>query len=75
MLDLALTRLARSADARDLLLVGPSLGTSVSALWGHCAARLGRQFEVVGWDLPATGPAGQPQVPSPSRTSPVPSAR
>jgi 3-oxoadipate enol-lactonase len=54
-LDLALTRLAGTADAPDLLLLGPSLGTSVSALWGRCAAYLGRRFEVVGWDLPGHG--------------------
>jgi hypothetical protein len=55
MLDLAPTRLAGSGDARDLLLVGPSLGTSVSALWGRCTTHLGRQFEVVDWDLPGHG--------------------
>jgi 3-oxoadipate enol-lactonase len=53
--DLTFTRLAGDAGAGDLLLVGPSLGTSVSALWGSCARLLGDQFEVVGWDLPGHG--------------------
>jgi 3-oxoadipate enol-lactonase/4-carboxymuconolactone decarboxylase len=38
-----------------LLLLGPSLGTSVTALWSVCAARLGTRFHVVGWDLPGHG--------------------
>jgi 3-oxoadipate enol-lactonase len=52
--DLTFTRLAGAAG-RDLLVVGPSLGTSVTALWGRCAERLGDRFEVVGWDLPGHG--------------------
>ena len=40
MPDLAVTRLASSTKARNFLLGGPSLGTSVSALWGTCAAYL-----------------------------------
>jgi 3-oxoadipate enol-lactonase len=39
----------------DLLVVGPSLGTSVEALWTECALLLGDEFEVVGWDLPGHG--------------------
>lgn len=38
-----------------LLLVGPSLGTSVAALWSEAAALLGADFHVVGWDLPGHG--------------------
>jgi len=38
-----------------LLVLGPSLGTSVTALWSDCAARLSRDFHVVGWDLPGHG--------------------
>jgi 3-oxoadipate enol-lactonase/4-carboxymuconolactone decarboxylase len=38
-----------------LLVLGPSLGTSVTALWSACAARLGSSFHVVGWDLPGHG--------------------
>jgi 3-oxoadipate enol-lactonase/4-carboxymuconolactone decarboxylase len=43
-----------------LLLLGPSLGTSVSALWGAAAERLAEHAHVVGWDLPGHGrsPAG-----------------
>lgn len=39
----------------DLLIVGPSLGTSVEALWGTCAPHLTPSFRVVGWDLPGHG--------------------
>ncbi|XVU22004.1 4-carboxymuconolactone decarboxylase [Actinoplanes sp. CA-054009] len=42
------------APDRPLLLVGPSLGTSVQALWGRCA-RLVKGHHVVGWDLPGHG--------------------
>ena len=38
-----------------LLVVGPSLGTSVTALWSDAAALLGADFHVVGWDLPGHG--------------------
>jgi len=38
-----------------LLVVGPSLGTSVTALWGRCARLLENRFHVVGWDLPGHG--------------------
>lgn len=55
MPDLMLTRLAGDADADHLLVLGPSLGTSVSALWAQCAALLDDRFEVVGWDLPGHG--------------------
>jgi 3-oxoadipate enol-lactonase / 4-carboxymuconolactone decarboxylase len=37
------------------LVVGPSLGTSVSALWGRCAELLGDRFHVIGWELPGHG--------------------
>jgi 3-oxoadipate enol-lactonase/4-carboxymuconolactone decarboxylase len=40
---------------RPLLVVGPSLGTSVVALWGSCVARLTDRFQVIGWDLPGHG--------------------
>lgn len=46
-----------------LLVVGPSLGTSVATLWEPCALRLAGHFDVVGWDLPGHGtgaPAGGP---------------
>jgi len=38
-----------------LLVVGPSLGTSVHALWGEAATELSGTFHVVGWDLPGHG--------------------
>ena len=36
-------------------MVGPSLGTSVEALWSACAAELAGEYDVVGWDLPGHG--------------------
>lgn len=53
MPDLTFTRLGGSADSTRLVLVGPSLGTSVEALWGRAAGLL--DAEVVGWDLPGHG--------------------
>lgn len=50
---LTATRLPGSSHAAEVLIVGPSLGTSVEALWSRCAALL--PFEVVGWDLPGHG--------------------
>ena len=52
----------------DLLLLGPSVGTSATALWGTAAQRLAERFRVVGWDLPghgrspASGPFGIPDL-------------
>lgn len=59
---LRFTRLAGD-ESLPLLVVGPSLGTSVEALWDAAAGRLGGHFEVVGWDLPGHGrskPATEP---------------
>ncbi len=42
-------------QALPLLVLGPSLGTSVDALWDDAAQRLGSGFHVVGWDLPGHG--------------------
>jgi len=53
--DLTFTRLAGEAGRGQLLVVGPSLGTSVEALWGAAARLLGETLEVVGWDLPGHG--------------------
>jgi len=53
MPDLTFTRLAGSADSARLLVVGPSLGTSVEALWDRAAGLV--DAEVVGWDLPGHG--------------------
>lgn len=41
--------------ARPLLLVAPSLGTSVEALWTGTARLLSDRFDVVGVDLPGHG--------------------
>lgn len=38
-----------------LLVVGPSLGTGVAALWSPAVGRLGDAFQVLGWDLPGHG--------------------
>jgi 3-oxoadipate enol-lactonase/4-carboxymuconolactone decarboxylase len=48
-----------------LLLLGPSVGTSVTALWGAAAERLTAHVRVVGWDLPGHGrsPAGAFRMP------------
>jgi 3-oxoadipate enol-lactonase len=65
VVDLAFTRLSGGSDCPALLLVGPSLGTSVEALWSDCAHLLAPRFEVVGWDLPGHGrsrPAGAPYL-------------
>ncbi|MBL7495726.1 4-carboxymuconolactone decarboxylase [Frankia sp. CNm7] len=47
---------------QPLLVVGPSLGTSSTALWSTVAGLLGDIFHVVGWDLPGHGgaPVGTP---------------
>lgn len=42
-------------SAGPLVLLGPSLGTSASALWSSCAQRLGSHCHLVGWDLPGHG--------------------
>lgn len=38
-----------------LLVCGPSLGTSATALWSPVAALLSDEFHVVAWDLPGHG--------------------
>ena len=44
----------------ELLLLGPSLGTSATTLWSAAAERLADRCHAVGWDLPGHGrtPAG-----------------
>jgi len=49
-----LTDLAGTDDL-PLLVLGPSLGTSVHALWQPVADLLGDRWHVVGWDLPGHG--------------------
>jgi 3-oxoadipate enol-lactonase/4-carboxymuconolactone decarboxylase len=49
-------------DDAELLILGPSLGTSVVTLWAQAADRLADRFRVIGWDLPGHGrsPASGP---------------
>lgn len=49
----------------DLLILGPSLGTSATALWGAAAEQLAERVRVVGWDLPGHGrsPAAAFRIP------------
>ncbi|WP_394618113.1 alpha/beta fold hydrolase [Lentzea sp. JNUCC 0626] len=54
-MELSLTRLAGTESSERLLVVGPSLGTSVDQLWRACAQVLGPEVEVIGWDLPGHG--------------------
>jgi 3-oxoadipate enol-lactonase/4-carboxymuconolactone decarboxylase len=51
---LAGVELAGSPDL-PLLVCGPSLGTSATALWSPVAALLADDFHVVAWDLPGHG--------------------
>jgi len=60
--ELRAVHLAGAPD-RPLLLAGPSLGTSAEALWSRCAAHLGEEFHVVGWDLPGHGRSPAPAAP------------
>lgn len=64
--ELALVRFpgrpAPSPRAR-LVVLGPSLGTSVTSLWSGVVRRLEGDFHVLGWDLPGHGvsaPTGEP---------------
>jgi len=49
-----LTGAAHRAEL-PLLVLGPSLGTSATTLWGRCATGLTDAFDVVAWDLPGHG--------------------
>lgn len=55
MPELTFTRLAGSKETSRLLIVGPSLGTSVETLWTPTVAVLDANIEVIGWDLPGHG--------------------
>jgi 3-oxoadipate enol-lactonase / 4-carboxymuconolactone decarboxylase len=44
----------------ELLLLGPSLGTSAGTLWSAAAQRLTQRARVVGWDLPGHGASPAP---------------
>lgn len=50
---------------RPLLVLGPSLGTSVATLWGETAALLADDFRIIGWELPGHGGhAPSPDLPA-----------
>jgi 3-oxoadipate enol-lactonase/4-carboxymuconolactone decarboxylase len=42
-------------NRKPLLVLGPSLGTSATALWLRCVDGLADRFHLVGWDLPGHG--------------------
>jgi 3-oxoadipate enol-lactonase len=44
-----------AGEIRDLVVLGPSLGTAVHPLWARCAAAFGPGYRIVGWDLPGHG--------------------
>lgn len=53
-------------DRGDLLVLGPSLGTSARTLWSAAAPHLTERVRVIGWDLPGHGysaPAAEFSVP------------
>ncbi|GAA3692502.1 hypothetical protein GCM10023081_32510 [Arthrobacter ginkgonis] len=43
------------APAKPTLLLGPSLGTGVRALWGPAVPHLAERFRLIAWDLPGHG--------------------
>jgi 3-oxoadipate enol-lactonase / 4-carboxymuconolactone decarboxylase len=49
-------------DDGPLLVLGPSLGTTVATLWGAVARELTQHVRVVGWELPGHG-RGAPAEP------------
>lgn len=50
-------------NERPLLVLGPSLGTSVTALWAPAVPYLREHFTLVGWDLPGHGKSSPAQAP------------
>ena len=46
---------ARNRAELPLLVLGPSLGTSATTLWTHCADGLADAFDLTAWDLPGHG--------------------
>ena len=42
-------------NRKPLVVLGPSLGTSATALWLGCVGALADRFHLVGWDLPGHG--------------------
>ncbi|MEL7977592.1 alpha/beta fold hydrolase [Isoptericola sp. F-RaC21] len=53
--DLGAVAFAVRDASRPLLVLGPSLGTSVAALWHDVVPLLDDGLDVVGWDLPGHG--------------------
>jgi 3-oxoadipate enol-lactonase len=45
----------REPEDKPLLVLGPSLGTSSTMLWGRAATLLANEYDVVAWDLPGHG--------------------
>lgn len=43
------------SSGKPLLVLGPSLGTSVAALWGQVIEQLDGEYAIVGFDLPGHG--------------------
>ncbi|GAB2476263.1 alpha/beta fold hydrolase [Xylanimonas ulmi] len=58
--DLGAVSFALRDASRPLLVLGPSLGTSVTALWQDVVPLLDDVVDVVGWDLPGHGAAPAP---------------
>ncbi|MFE7226837.1 alpha/beta fold hydrolase [Nocardioides sp. NPDC057577] len=51
-----ITPVELAGDAsKPILVVGPSLGTSITALWSATAELLADSFHVIGWELPGHG--------------------
>lgn len=55
VLHLDTVNLGAQHSGRPVVLLGPSLGTSVTALWQPCANLLSEHVDVVGWELPGHG--------------------
>jgi len=49
--------------ALPALLLGPSLGTSVSAVWAPAVPHLAERYRLIGWDLPGHGRSPRPDAP------------
>lgn len=56
------------AGDRPLLVLGPSLGTSVRTLWRDVATALAPDFVVLGWELPGHGATGSTDQPDETGT-------
>lgn len=62
---IVLTELARRNNdlATPVLVLGPSLGTSVTAVWAPAVPSLAERYTVIGWDLPGHGRSPRPDAP------------